>query len=314
MEYRTLGRTGISISAVSMGTLTMSPMQRNMPEQESGSLIRKAYNAGINFFDSAEIYGTYGRIRAAGLPEDAMIGSKSYAVERDEMRASIRKALDETGRRRIDLFMLHQQESRMTLRGHRGAVECMLEAKRKGLIRAVGISTHHVAGVRAAAESEDIDFVFAIFNHRGLGILDGTREDMAEALEGAAKAGKGVLIMKGLGGGHCFREPEKAFAFLRGFPWISSVVIGMQNEDEIRADCAMMLGEKLPREISRRIFERERRLNVETDGCQRCGRCAARCDQHAITVGESGAEVDHSKCILCGYCASVCPEFCLEVV
>ncbi|MCQ2736249.1 MAG: aldo/keto reductase [bacterium] len=314
MEYRNLGNSGIKISFLSMGTLTMSPMQKDIAPDKAGELMRKAFSEGINYFDSAEIYRTYKHIKASGLPAEALIGSKSYAVTYEEMRESIEKARRETDRDIIDMFMLHQQESALTLKGHHGAIEYMAEAKRRGIIRAAGISTHNIAGVRGAAELEELDFIFAIFNYMGLGILDGTKEEMAEALEYAASKGKGILIMKGLGGGHCFREPEKAFDFLRQYPWISSVVIGMQNEDEIKANLSLISGKPLPNELSRRIFERKRYLNVEHEGCLKCGTCASRCDQHAITLGENGISVDHSKCILCGYCASVCPEFCLEVV
>lgn len=314
MEYRKLGNSNIKISVVSMGTLTMSPMQKNMTRKEGGKLIEDAEAAGINFFDSAEIYDTYKHIGAANLKNKTMIGAKSYAVSYKEMETSIAKALKETKRKYIDIFMLHQQESELTLKGHKEALKCLRDAKEKGIVRLSGISTHRISGVEAAAKHPDIDVIFAIFNYKGLGILDGNSAEMAKALGKAAELGKGILIMKGLGGGHCFREPDKAFSFLRNYPWISSVVIGMQNIDEIQANIALMHGKDIPKDVFQRLAVKKRRLNIEREGCQKCGSCVKKCDQKALTLTDDGIIINHDKCILCGYCASVCPEFCLEVV
>ena len=314
MEYREIGKTGIKISLVSFGTLTMSHVQKNMSPKEGSELIEKAIDSGINYFDSAEIYDTYRHIGYKKLPDEIMIGAKSYAYEYDQMQHSIEKALKETKRDRIDIFMLHQQESELTLQGHKPAIDCMLKAKEKGLIRLTGVSTHHIECVKALAEHDEIDIIFAIFNYRGLGIIDGTALEMQRALETAYKKGKGIFIMKGLGGGHCFREPQKAFNFLRQFPFISSVVIGMQNEDEIKYNISMMHGLEIPKELSERLSNRKRYLNIEHEGCQKCGNCVKRCDQQALSLTDNGIVVNREKCILCGYCASVCPDFCLEVI
>ena len=314
MEYREIGNTGIKISLVSFGTLTMSHVQKNMSPKDGSILIEKAIESGINYFDSAEIYDTYRHIGYKKLPDDVMIGAKSYAYEYNTMQESIEKALRETKRDVIDVFMLHQQESELTLRGHKPAIDCMLNAKEKGLIRLIGVSTHHIDCVKAAIDHEEIDIIFAIFNYRGLGIIDGTALEMQKALEKAYNKGKGIFIMKGLGGGHCFREPQKAFGFLRQFPFITSVVIGMQNEDEIKYNISMMNGLEISKELSERLVNRKRYLKIEHEGCQRCGNCVRRCDQKALSLTENGIVVNRDKCILCGYCASVCPDFCLEVI
>ena len=76
-----------------------------------------------------------------------------------------------------------------------------MDSKAKGIIRAVGISTHSVSAVRAAIEVSEIDVIFPIINIEGLGILHGTKADMEQAIRQASQKGKGVYAMKALGGG-----------------------------------------------------------------------------------------------------------------
>ena len=80
-----------------------------MSPKEGSKLIEKAIESGINYFDSAEIYDTYRHIGYKKLPDEIMVGAKSYAYEYDQMQKSIDKALKETKRDKIDIFMLHQQ-------------------------------------------------------------------------------------------------------------------------------------------------------------------------------------------------------------
>ena len=76
----------------------------------------------------------------------------------------------------------------------------------------------------------------------------------------------------------------------------------------------MMHRLEIPKELSERLSNRKRYLNIEHEGCQKCGNCVRRCDQQALSLTENGIVVNREKCILCGYCASVCPDFCLEVI
>lgn len=314
MEYRILGSTGISVSLLSLGTLPLGPLQANLPLTEGAGIIRNAIQNGINLIDTAELYQTYPYIKMAleGIGEEAMVASKSYAITAGEMQCAIEKAVEETGRRIIDLFMLHQQESELTLKGHAGALRFMAEAKKKGLIRAAGLSTHHIAAVKAATAMEEVDFIFAPLNRQGLAIQDGTLQEMSDALEEASRAGKGILAMKPLGGGHLWREAEESFAFLKSVPFITSINAGVQSLDELEMDVSLMEGIPVPDVLRQRIGRKTRRLHIED--CQGCGRCVERCPFGALSHGSSGTTVDCERCVLCGYCASVCPEFCIKVM
>ena len=83
--------------------------------------------------------------------------------------------------------------------------------------------------------------------------------------------------------------------------------------EEIDADIAAFNGDLDAFDRLERLSHRQRHLMVH-DWCEGCGRCAARCKQHAIRIVDGRARVDASRCVFCGYCARVCPQFCIKVV
>ena len=149
MEYSILGRTGLRVSRLCFGVLTMGPLQADLPLAEGAALLKYAVEQGVNFFDTAEIYDSYHYLKqllCCCPDKDLVITTKSYSVTAEEMKASLEKARQELDRDYIDIFLLHEQESALTIRGHRAALDYLIEAKEKGLVRAVGISTHRIAG------------------------------------------------------------------------------------------------------------------------------------------------------------------------
>ena len=315
MEFRVLGRTGIRVSRLGFGALTIGPLQRGLPVSEGAAVIRAALDAGVNFIDTAELYESYPHIRAAihGFTGDVVISSKSYAYEYQAMEESVYAACRELNREYIDIFSLHEQTSRLTLKGHRPALDFLIKAKERGLIRAIGVSTHTVEVVRAASLIDEIDVIHPIINKAGLGILDGTSDDMLSAIADAAAAGKGIYGMKALGGGHLGRSAEAAFSWILRQEHLASIVVGMQSVDEVAVNCALFAGCKPLPEQAAAVAARERRLLVE-EWCAGCGKCTERCPMGALTLQQGKAKVDSARCILCGYCASVCSEFCLKVL
>ncbi|WP_446916691.1 aldo/keto reductase, partial [Klebsiella pneumoniae] len=83
--------------------------------------------------------------------------------------ASVKKALKELDTDYIDIFMLHEQESLLTLKGHKGALNRLVELKEAGYIRAIGISTHFIGCVNATALFPEIEVIHPIINRRGVG-------------------------------------------------------------------------------------------------------------------------------------------------
>ncbi|GFN23231.1 aldo/keto reductase [Thermanaeromonas sp. C210] len=315
MRYVKLGRTDLYVSRLCLGTLPLGPLQAGLELAAGASLIRAALEQGINFIDTAESYGTYPYIRAAlrGWTKPVVVATKSYAYTREGMAASLEKARRELDRDVIEVFLLHEQESALTIAGHREALEYLLEARARGLVRAVGLSTHAVAAVRAAAQLPEIDVIHPLLNVEGIGILDGTIQDMLEAVEGAARAGKGIYAMKALGGGHLIKKAREALDFVYQLPFVHSVAVGMQSEAEVLVNVAWSRGEEPPFDVLQVTRQKERRLHIE-EWCTGCGRCTGYCPQGALRVNGWRVVVDRNKCLLCGYCAPACRDFCLKVI
>jgi aryl-alcohol dehydrogenase-like predicted oxidoreductase/NAD-dependent dihydropyrimidine dehydrogenase PreA subunit len=310
-----LGSTGIAVSRLCFGTLTVGPLQSNLPPEDGGRVIAHAIERGISFFDTAQLYGTYAHLRR-GMElsgrRDIVISSKTYAWNRELAIEAVEEARKGLDRDIVDIFMLHEQESALTLRGHREALEVLLEYRRRGVIRAVGASMHHIAAVRGAIEL-GLDVIHPLLNIAGLGIADGDRADMEDALREAHVKGIGIFSMKPLGGGNLFKKASECLDYILSQDYIDSVALGMQSIEEVDANLEYLANRRFSEKAAATLAGKDRRLHI--DGwCAGCGKCAERCGQRAITVREGKAVCDHSRCVLCGYCAAVCPEWAIKVV
>ncbi len=315
MVYNTLGSTGIKVSQLCFGSLTIGPLQKNLPIKEGADLIIRAAQLGVNFIDTADLYDTYPYIKKA-LKQypDMVVSSKSYAYDVKTAEETLNRALREIDRDYIDLFLLHEQEGPLTLKGHWEAIEYLIKCKEKGLVRGIGISTHYVAGVKAAAITPEIDVVHPIINYKGVGIVDGTLAEMEEVISLAWHNGKGIYAMKSLGGGHLIPNLQDAFDYILKFPYLHSIAIGMQRIEEVEFNVGIFNGDSTVSEKLDALKEYKRNLFIQ-DWCTGCGRCVRRCQQQALSIGKDGkSHVDTEKCILCGYCGSVCKDLAIKVI
>jgi aryl-alcohol dehydrogenase-like predicted oxidoreductase len=314
VEYRRLGRTSILVSRLCFGLLTMSRLQLDLDPMAGARLLRKALDVGVNFIDTAVLYDTDDVLReflSSVTREEVVIASKSYDFEYGAMERTVAEVLSSLRTDYLDLFLLHEQESRLTLRGHVRALDCLQDLKRKGLVRAVGVSTHYVDVVRACALHPSIDVIHPIYNWRGIGILDGTAEDMREAIAYAHEMGKGIYCMKALGGGHLAADLARSLDYVMSCEAVDSVAVGIASEQELELDIAVFEGRPIEDAAVAELAGRKT-LHV-ADWCEGCGKCVARCDHGAVRIVEGKARVDADTCVVCGYCASVCPLFCLKV-
>ena len=226
-----LGQTGLAVSCVGIGALPIGPGQLNLPLEEGSAVICDALRRGISFIDTAQYYRTYpyirhalevmgfvteenicgaGALSAGKNPHDAgalsskknlhdadlpVISSKSLASSYDDMMAAIEECRDALGLKTIDIFLMHEVRSGQ-FAARAGAWQALQDARRAGLVRAIGISTHHVDVARAMADVSACDVVFALLNYRGMGIRcgqeAGTKEAMVAALTVCKAAGKGI--------------------------------------------------------------------------------------------------------------------------
>ena len=314
MQMRQLGRSGLTVSRMCFGTLTMSPLQQGMTPEEGARLLVHAYEKGVRFLDTADLYGTYPHIRLALRDAPGyVISTKAYCWDRETAQAALERAYRGIGRDYVDLFMLHEQESLYTLRGHAEALGSLAEQKARGHIGAVGVSTHFVQCVQAAPKFPMIDVIHPLINIGGIGIQDGAREDMEAAIAAARERGIGIFAMKPLGGGHLIESSRTALEYALNSPLLDAIAIGMQSFEEIDADVAMFEGDPTAFDRLEALRHREKRVMVH-DWCEGCGKCAARCRQNAIEIVNGRARVDSEKCVFCGYCARACPQFCIKVV
>ena len=259
-QTRTLGQTGLAVSCVGIGALPIGPGQLNLPLEEGSAVICDALRRGISFIDTAQYYRTYPYIRhalevmgfvteenicgAATLsagknPHDAdlpVISSKSLASSYGDMMAAIEECRDALGLKTIDIFLMHEVRSGQ-FAARAGAWQALQDAKRAGLVRAIGISTHHVDVARAMADVSACDVVFALLNYRGMGIRcgqeAGTKEDMVAALTVCKAAGKGIYTMKALGGGNLTADYQKALDYVFSQDCVDAVMLGFTNTSEI---------------------------------------------------------------------------------
>lgn len=315
MKKAILGKTGIEVSGLCFGALPMGPLQKNIPIEAGANLIKSGLDGGINFLDTAQVYQTYSYIREAlkGFEGEVFLASKSMAVTYEDMEKAVLEALEALDRGYVDIFHLHAARVKASVFEERkGALQCLKDFKKKGIIRAVGIATHAVEVVERAAEVEDIDVVFPLINQTGLGIVGGTRDDMIKAIYKAHQSGKGLYAMKALAGGHLIGQLKEAFVFVRNIPGISSVAVGMVDGQELEINLKIFNDEEVPWEPVLKAKANKRLL--VSDFCKGCGACVDACPNGALTMKEGKAEVDHQICLLCGYCNPVCPQFALRLI
>ena len=316
MELNDLGNTGLKVSKLCFGTLSMGPLQANLSIEEGAQLICEALKYGINFFDTAELYKTYPYLNYAlkiNKRQKFIISTKSYAYDEETAKYSLDKALNEMNTDYIDIFSLHEQESPETLRGHMKALEYFYKMKEKGIIKAIGLSTHHISAVLAGIQSPLIDVIHPIINFRGLGIQDGNITEMEEAIKKAYFDGKGIYAMKILGGGNLLKRSDECFNYILNFKYLHSAAIGMRTIDEIKVNTLIFENSPVPDAMRKRISETKRRLLVDF-WCELCGECVRHCSHNALEISEGKVVVDTSKCVLCGYCGSWCPQFCIKII
>lgn len=313
MRQVQLGWRGPEVSEVCFGSLAISPLQGRVTAKEGSDVLNYAVERGVNWVDTAEIYDNYPQLRAVlSLHPEVRVVSKSYAVDGQEMRQSIEKARRGLDRDTLDFFLLHEQESAWTLRGHEEAWEELLRAKADGRVGWIGISTHAVAGVRAGALQPGLDVIHPLINLQGLGIIDGSRDDMLAAIAFAHELNIGIYAMKVFGGGHLGGSPQEAMDFVHSIPGIQAMALGMSSRAEVEYNLRFLAGEEISAGLARKVRHEERKLYI-ADWCQGCGRCLEACPQGALSLAGK-AQVNPEACVLCGYCGRVCPHFCLKIV
>lgn len=316
MKKRILGRTGIEVTELCFGALPMGPLQRDLNVDESAAIIAHALQKGVNFIDTAQMYKTYEPISKAmkisGIRP--IIASKSNKKTYHEMEAAVNEALQSLDIDFIDIFHLHAaREGANAFEVFADALNCLVDMKKAGKIRAIGISTHSVAVANIAAEHDLIDVVFPIINMSGMGLLNGTKEEMIQAIKKNHKNNKGVYLMKILAGGSLINNYHKAMEYARGIEDYHSIALGMTSISEVEFNINYFQGKEA--EVLPINAASYKKALASKAMCKSCGKCILACPNNAISFDEEKkAVIDQNICLTCGYCTPVCPEFAIRIV
>jgi len=316
MKKNRLGHTDLHVTELCFGALPFGPLQKNIPVEECTEILSEALRAGINFIDTAQMYQTYEPIRramkATGIRP--IIATKSTAASYEAMQKAVEEARTQLDVDTIDIFLVHAariDESVFTQRAD--AIRCLLDMKEKGVIRAVGISTHSVRAVHAAAVNRNMDVIFPILNFNGIGILHGTREEMEDAISACIANGKGVYLMKALGGGTLIDQYDQAMSYVRSIPGIASVAMGMVSREELTYNIRYFNGELNDTDV-RPAAQNKKRFIVVKVLCNNCGNCRTTCPNEVIEEEGGVSVIREDKCLTCGYCVSSCNQFAIRMV
>jgi aryl-alcohol dehydrogenase-like predicted oxidoreductase len=317
MEKRILGATGIEVTLVGIGTLTMSPMQRGLSVEDGAAVILAALEGGISLIDTAQMYGSYEQVGAALLKwrgPKPVVASKSAARDYASMQAAVEECLEKTGLAAIDIFLLHAVRDADDFAGRAGALEYLRQARQKGLVKAIGASSHSALTIDFLAARDGVEVLHPMYNRDGIGILDAGLDEMTAILRRARSRGIGIYAMKPLGGGHLRNDAVAALRWLFSSDAVDAAVIGMTSIDEVKLNIDIAGGLQIDPDFACRVAGQPRRLFINAMICQNCGACIKACQQLALSAGEKSPQVDSGKCLLCGYCAPVCPKFAIRII
>ena len=313
MEKIRLGRTELLVTKTAFGAL---PIQR-LTKPDAAKLVRRAFEAGINYFDTANMYSDSEEKLSLALKdvrEQVIISTKSAATDKKGAMAHIENSLRHLGY--IDLFQFHNPAQLPDISDPDGAFAAALEMKEKGYIRHIGITNHRHHIAKAAIESGNFETLQFPFCHLA------TDVDM-ELVELCKTADMGFIAMKGLSGG-LLTNAEACYAFMQQYENVVPIW-GIQREEELDQWLDLTARNVTMTEELKAVIEADRK-ELAGSFCRGCGYCMP-CPA-GIEINNSArmnmllrrspyqpymTDAWHEKmhrienCIHCGQCASRCP-------
>ena len=244
----TLGSTGITASRVAIGTGFngggRSSAQVRLGQGDFTQLVRHGFDSGLNFFDMADLYGSHnfmnGIIKDIGRDKVVLL-SKIWFAEgagmepTDRAVPSVDRFRRELGVDMIDICLIHcvtNSEWPSQLERMRDELS---ELKRKGTIRATGVSCHDFGALEVASEHPWVDVIFSRINNKAKVMDHSDPNRVAEVLQRARANGKAVVGMKIYGAGQLV-EPEQREQSLRyvwGNELVDAMTIGFEKPPQI---------------------------------------------------------------------------------
>ncbi|MDD5673614.1 MAG: aldo/keto reductase [Chitinivibrionales bacterium] len=262
MEKIKLGCTGLIVSRCGFGAL---PIQR-APMDEAVRILRKAYDNGIDFYDTARGYSDseekIGRALSR-VRSKIVIATKSGAANRKDLLAQLETSLSNLKTDYIDILQLHNPQSLPDPRDPQSPYAGLLEARQKGMVRFLGLSNHSLDIATRAATSGLFDTVqfplSSLSSDTDLSIIKVCKDRRV-----------GLIAMKAIAGG-LITDIASTFAFLRHYNNVLPIW-GIQRESEL--DMFLELSAHPPR-LTQKLWEVIRKDRKELGGkyCRGCGYC-----------------------------------------
>ena len=257
-----LGRTGLMVTKSSFGAL---PIQR-VTFDEAKYLLQKAYEGGINYFDTARSYTDSEEkigYSLAHLREDIVISTKSHGKDGVELREHLGTSLENMKTDYIDIYQFHNAKKVPRPGDETGLYDEALKAREEGKIRFIGLTSHTLDVALEAAASELYDTIQFPLNH-----LSADKD--LELISLCKKHDVGVIAMKGLSGG-LVTDASIPFAFFRQFDNVVPIW-GIQREWELDQFLAL---EEDPPELDEDMFKKieKDRKDLAGNFCRSCGYC-----------------------------------------
>ncbi|MBQ3906344.1 MAG: aldo/keto reductase, partial [Lachnospiraceae bacterium] len=257
-----LGRTGIEVEKNAFGAL---PVQR-VTVEEAVRLLRKAYDGGMRFFDTARFY-TDSEVKLGeafdGMREKVYIATKTGATTAEQFWKDLNISLGNLRTSYVDLYQFHNPAFCPKPGDGSGLYEAMLEAKEKGMVRHIGITNHRLNIAMEAIESglyETLQFPFCYLS---------TEKDL-ELVEACKKADMGFIAMKALSGG-LITNSAAAYAYLAQFENVLPIW-GIQRERELDEFLSYIQNPPTMTEELKAIIEHDR-AELLGEFCRGCGYC-----------------------------------------
>ena len=314
MKNITLGSTGITTPQNAFGAL---PVQR-VDMQTAVKLLRGAYEGGMTFFDTARAYSdSEEKLGEAfqGIRDKIYISSKTMAKTPEKFWEDLDTTLKNLRTDHLDIHQFHCVTQCYKPGDGTGMYEAMLEAKKQGKVRHIGITAHLIDVAEEIVESglyETLQFPFSY--------LSTDRE--IRLVQNAEKAGMGFIAMKGLAGG-LLTNSEACMAFMQQYPVLP--IWGIQRETELEQWLSFFERDAVMTEEIAAFIEKDR-ASLMGDFCRGCGYCmpctvgiqinnCARMSQlirrapsqNYLSEEWQGLMGKIEECIDCGACKAKCP-------
>ncbi|GLG91138.1 aldo/keto reductase [Ruminococcus sp. OM05-10BH] len=317
MERVVLGKTGLKVNKNGFGAL---PIQR-ISKEDAVVLLQKAFQNGINYFDTARAYSDSEEKMGAALHEvrdQIIISTKTAAQNGEDFWKDLEMSLEKLQTDYIDLYQFHNPAFCPKPGDGSGLYEAALEAKEQGKIRHIGITNHRIAVAKEAVLSglyETLQFPFSYL----------ASEEEVELVELCRQKEVGFIAMKGLAGG-LIHNSASAYAFMCQ-PQFAHVepIWGIQREWELDEflsyqEQAPELNEALLAEIQK---DKDQLAGEFCRGCGYCMPCPAgieinNCARMSLMLRRAPQEAWLSEewqekmkkienCLHCGSCMKKCP-------